>query len=248
MRARKGQSPLLFLGAATLLMAAPAAAKPIKVPYVPVKESSKDAKDAKEEAKADGRDAPDADLARRFAKDLQCDSGRDAQRQFCSVARIGLDDFATPKEVTSYLGLSVQLRPDQTARQAVGEEAELTALHIGPGSARVSTVSPSDDDETQQINKVMATLSSVLKGSPGGRDVIPISADFLDFLKQERKTRGYPLQIDKRHARFSAQIPTRVYRVTQPGGQQVYVVVQADKSAPGAAFVSVYPVVRVGGT
>jgi len=180
-----------------------------------------------------------SELAQRFAHALDCGPGkRDLNRHWCPVTRIGKDSFATPAQTTTYLGLSVTLRPNDEVRKAVLEHTEVAALHLGPTGVRLTSLRPSNEQEKQDMLPILLSIGNALKS--GSSDSIAMSAGLNGFLTGESKKPGYPLRVGKDSAEYTGKLPAQIYRVQVQAGLFAYVVVE---TAPDGRFVSIFPVV-----
>lgn len=179
-----------------------------------------------------------SELPKRFSQDIQCEAGkRDVNRHWCAVTRIGKDDFALPKETTTYLGLSVPLKPGDPVRASVLGRTSVSALHLGPGGARLTSLKASNPQEEQEMLPVLIAIGVTLKGE--SKAPIAVSSGLWGFLKGEQGKPGYPLKPDKTSADYTGKLPSTLYRVNTQSGA-VYVVVE---TAPDGNFVSVFPIV-----
>lgn len=180
------------------------------------------------------------ELPKRFSQDIQCEAGkRDVNRHWCAVTRIGKDDFSLPKETTTYLGLSVPLKPGDAVRAAVLGRTSVSALHVGPGGARLTSLKASNPQEEQEMLPVLVAIGVTLKGE--SKEPIAVSAGLWGFLKGEQSKPGYPLKVEKTSADYAGKLPSTLYRVSTQSGA-VYVVVE---TATDGTFVSVFPIVEL---
>lgn len=180
------------------------------------------------------------ELAARFSQELRCEAGqRDVNRHWCAVTRIGKDEFAAPKQTTTYLGLTVPLKPGDSIRPTVLERTAVVALHLGPTSARLTSLKASNPQEEKEMLPVLIAIGLALKGE--SQAPIPVSAGLWGFLRSEQQQPGYRLKTQKTSAEYAGKLPSAVYRVNTTAGG-VYVVVE---TAPDGQFVSVFPVVEL---
>src|SRR5262245_2631305 len=111
-------------------------------------------------ARADGLDDAAADVVKRFAAELDCaNASKDPLRAWCAVLTIGKERYAPPPDVTTFVGVSVALRVGAKVRQALLDSVTLSALHLGPKSARVTSVRPSSEAEKQDLAKVVFSVA-----------------------------------------------------------------------------------------
>lgn len=180
------------------------------------------------------------ELPARFAQELRCEAGqRDLNRHWCAVTRIGKDELAVPKQTTTYLGLTVPLKPGDAIKRTVLERTSVVALHLGPTSARLTSLKASNPQEEKEMLPVLVAIGLALKGE--SQAPIPVSAGLWGFLKSEQQQPGYRLKTTKTSAEYAGKLPSTIYRVNTAAGA-VYVVVE---TAPDGQFVSVFPVVEL---
>lgn len=180
------------------------------------------------------------ELPARFGKEIQCEAGqRDVNRHWCAVTRIGKDEFSAPKELTTYLGLTVPLKPDEAVRPAVLGRTAVVALHLGPSSARLTSLKASNPQEEKEMLPVLLAIGVTLKGV--SKAPIPVSEGLWGYLQSEQRKPGYPLEASKTSAKYAANLPSSIYRVNTQAGA-VYVVVE---TARDGQFVSVFPIVEL---
>ncbi len=177
-------------------------------------------------------DAESADVGKRFAAEIKCD-GKDLERAWCPVTKAGSQAFQAPATVTTFLGLSAEIPDGQPVVAALLKTTSVSALHLGPTTARLTSLRPSNEDEKKQMLPVLMALANALKNNT--KDPIAISTDLGGYLDGERAKPGRPLSIGKQSADYMALVPSRLYRVGN-----VYVGVERAK---GGHFISVFPIV-----
>ncbi len=186
-----------------------------------------------------GAEAP-SQLSARFSQELHCEVGkRDVNRHWCAVTRIGKDEFAAPKQTTTYLGVTVPLKADDAIRRTVLDRTAVAALHLGPAGARLTSLKASSPQEEKEMLPVLVAIGLTLKGEIQGP--IPVSPGLWGFLRSEQSQPGYPLKTSKTSAEYVGKLPASIYRVNTAAGA-AYVVVEA---ASDGQFVSVFPIVEL---
>jgi hypothetical protein len=183
-------------------------------------------------------DATVASVARRFAAELKCGpASKDPHRGWCPVGGLDKAGFSAPAQAQVLLGLTVELADGAKVPASLLEHVRLGVLSVGPSSARITDLRPSNKDEEKELAGVIFELGKALKGQDKAA-VIPVSKGLAGYLQGEGRKPGRPLRTGAGGAHFTGQIPARLYRLTgQPYGD-AYVVVE---QAPNGIFVSIYP-------
>jgi len=177
-------------------------------------------------------DAETAAVGKRFAAEIKCDT-KDLNRAWCAVPKAGSQAFEAPATVTTYLGLSTEVPDGAGIVDALLKTTSVSALHLGPTTARLTSLKPSNEDEKKQMLPILMALANALKN--GSKDPIAISADLGGYLDGERAKAGRALTVGPKGADYMAMLPSKLYRVGA-----VYVGVERSK---GGHFVSVFPIV-----
>lgn len=153
----------------------------------------------------------------------------------CLVIVSGL----THPRITSYFGISVPLfKNEKNLKKAFLDRTELAILHLGPKTAKVTTLTPSSPKESQQLVSVLMQVAIILK--TGNKQSIEVFPDLAAALTTEQTKTLYPLTIKEQFASFQAKLPTSLYCVQSPSGL-IYVSIGTDGNK--GWHVSVFPAV-----
>lgn len=177
-----------------------------------------------------------AALARAFASALNCGSGDDPLRVWCSVAEIGTAAFVAPKDVQALSGMSVVLPRGTSIRAALLKNLRFSVLALSAKQAFLQELRPENAEERQEILGGLMAVTSALKL---GGAVAPLSAGLAGEVKNLRAglaQKGHPLKDEGKRATYTAQTPSEVYFVDSK--RRAYVVIER---APDGLFVSLFP-------
>ena len=178
-----------------------------------------------------------ADVARRFAAELECGKPEKARKQpaflhrhWCAAAGLDKAGFTAPASRRTWLGVSVGLKPDDKVVPAVLGTTGLAILTAGPEGVLVTDLRPSNDKEQQELGMVVASLAFVLKGKA---KAVEVSAGLAGFLKSFDKKALHPVSAGAYHAKM----PSRIYSARGSFGAGYLVLEQA----PDGIRLSLFP-------
>ncbi len=175
---------------------------------------------------------PSAAVVKKFAAELKCDAASsDVLRSWCAVTKLGAQPFVPPKALTTYVGMTTALVPGAGVRDSLLSKLSMAALHLGPGTVRLTGIKPDNEDEKRQMLDATIRVSAVLKGKASSVDIDPGLAD---YLKSQQAKPGYKLEPGARSAKFTGQIPSEIFQVGE-----VYVVLEY---ATDGVFVNIFPI------
>lgn len=182
-------------------------------------------------------DAPDAATGKRIAGAIKCDAAaKDPLRAWCAATLQGTTAVALPAATETYFGITLELRPDGDVRKALLENVSASALHVGPGGAKIMTIKPDNAGEQKEIAEAIMSAAAALKGLTL---VVEVPAGLYGFLKSEQKKPLHPVTRKPTHGEFTGKIPARIYRTAT-----AWVVIE---DAAQGKFVNVYPAVPLRG-
>ncbi len=196
-------------------------------------------------------DAAAAELAGRFTQVLKCEPGKkDAGRHLCALTRLGKDPIWTPGVVSTYLGVSIKIKPGadpKTELKKIGTEPlSMVALHLAAGSARVEQLGAAVAIDKPQPG-LITDLQNQLKGDK--KDVLNVPPELVSKLREDRKKARGPLKLDKGFAEFTGPAATRLYRTdlapvigSTTGAVPAFVTVEA---AADGQQLSIFPATAV---
>jgi hypothetical protein len=183
-------------------------------------------------------DATVADLAKRFDTELECAKPEDTRkvgtrvhRYWCPMAALPKATFAAPKARRTLLGVAIALRKGTAVVDAILGSTDLAVLAVGPEGALVTSLTPSDEKEKQELGRVVFSLGLVLKGKA---QAVEIPADLAGFLKSFDAKPLHPVKAGA----YEAKLPSRIYSVKGSFGEGFVVIEQA----PEGARVNLFPV------
>ena len=172
-------------------------------------------------------------ISARFATTLTCDpKSKDLDRGWCPVAHLAQAKYLPVKAPNSALGLSMELPDEGELRRLLLDTTSLSALHLARGTARVTSLKPSSEQEKADLLPVLYDVALALKGM--GQSV-SVTRDLNAFLSTERAKAGYPLKAAGKSMEYAGKLPARLYQL-----KNAFVVIE---SAPSGYFVSVFPAV-----
>ncbi len=181
-----------------------------------------------------------ADAVKSFSAEIQCGpNSQDVWRLWCPVTLLGKTAFSAPSAPTTLVGISMSLHQNAKVIPALQQTTDLAVLTLSSGSAKVTDLRPSNEQEKQELIQVLMSLSTSLKGM-SKKDPIPVTSGLADFLKGENSKSGNSYKVDKNSAVYSAKLPTRIYKVPNPVYGDAYVAVE--QAADGLA-ISIFPTV-----
>ena len=175
-------------------------------------------------------------IIERFRKELKCDA-KDAKspyRAWCAVAAPGDKQLKLPATLTTYVGIAAEIHDGEPLPKVLDATTEPAALHLGPKTAIVSYLKPSNDAESKALMPVVFAIGNALK--EGVTTPLPLPKDLVTFLDGERAKPGHALSTVGNIGHFNGKLPAEIRRVGN-----VYVVIETvDKGG----FVSLIPVVE----
>ena len=163
----------------------------------------------------------------------------DALRSWCPVAAAPTSGFAFPVTPTTYVGITAAVKSGTAARSALLGDVSVSALSVGGGRVKVTSITPDNEGEKKTLAATAALISQVLKGgSTGNVRVGAALAGFLNGLMKDLSTKGYPVAVSGgKPASFTGASPSEIALVN--GKVDAYVVLEHAKDG---TWVNVFPI------
>jgi hypothetical protein len=171
---------------------------------------------------------------------LDCSAAsNDALRAWCVVVAAPASGFTFPTTPTTYVGITAAVKTGTAARSALLESVTVSALSVGGGRIKVTSIKPDNEGEKKTLAATAALVSQALKGaSTGNIKVGAALAGFLDGLKKDLATKGYPVApVGGKPASYVGASPSEVVLVQ--GKVDAYVVLE---HASDGTWVNVFPI------
>jgi hypothetical protein len=176
--------------------------------------------------------ADPAGVAKRVAAEIKCDDASDLLRSWCPAARIGqADAVRLPKTPTTFVGVTIALKANASVRKAALDNLSLSALHLGTDGARLTAITPSNEEERKPILEAAMQVTAVLKGKA---NAIKLSSDLAGFLASQLKKPRHPLTMGAKSATWKSENPAELFQVGD-----VYVVIETTSDGD---WVNVFPI------
>lgn len=186
-------------------------------------------------------------VAKKFETALDCKkSSRDVLRPFCLVRASSQSEwarwvsFTPPDTLTSYGGIGVFVpssASDKEIRTLLLEKAHPVVLHIDPMQAKVQTLTPSNEQEKQDLARLVMQVSIALKKMAITNVSIPKDMDA--FFSSERKKPLYAMTTGEGTGVLSnAKMNTTLEEASFENGLHAYVVYEQAKDG---VYVSLFP-------
>lgn len=177
-------------------------------------------------------------IAARFNSELKCGDAvkksdpPNPMRVWCAVGQTGNAPLVVPKDITTFVGIAAEVHDGKPLSSVLGETTSPAALHLGPKTAIVTYIKPSNDEEAKQLVPVVMEIGTALKD--GMKQPLTLPKDLVSFLAGERLKPGHDLTFSGQKATFAGKLPAEIRRVGE-----VYVVIEL---AEGGGFVSLLPI------
>ncbi|MEO8801550.1 MAG: hypothetical protein ABI551_26910 [Polyangiaceae bacterium] len=166
-------------------------------------------------------------------------SSKDPLRAWCPATHLSSSGFSFPTAPTTYVGISVAVKTGTPLRSALLDDVTVTALALGNGRVRVTSIKPDNASEKKALASTAMAVAAALKGmSPGNIAVGSDLAGFLDSLRAQLPTKGYAAAASSgKPASYTGATPSEIALVK--GSVDAYVVIE---HAPDGTWLDVYPV------
>lgn len=187
-----------------------------------------------------------------FAASLDCGPDTvDFDREWCAVTQIGESDvpFTVPTKNKVYVGFSVPFVKGQTLIEAL-PSMTVSALHIGPDSARLHDMIAETDAEEEDLLFMIVGISTTLKNMGTKPDTIMVPTSFYTLV-QEYAEEPFALTYDETGGKYPSGMPAMIYRVSNGEQGDVYVVIETPVdlqkylNGDSGVYVSIYPIIDI---
>lgn len=195
-----------------------------------------------EESQSDALTSHTQPVQTAFSEAFDCsEDSQDLQRNWCPVTLIGSQDLILPQAKESYLGLSMSYADYLDPVEQAYNSTHLVVLHISEEEARLTELTPENEEEEMDIAEVVFNLSKILKD--GDQTAAVARGDLLDFLKSEQENPGYALINNGSSAEFmnKSNLQGTIFYVEGSPYGSAYVVLEEDFN--GNFYISVFPIV-----
>lgn len=180
------------------------------------------------------------ELGKRVLREVDCAEA--SVRYVCPLALLPGVPFEPPRELESWLGVTLVVRNSRSLADGTVESESLSRVTFSPEGITVGTLRPSAPSEKLALGRILGDTARAAKGVITLIEVPQGLADYLGIPPEE----SWPLQREEAGWSFNGAHPARVYKVPAEAGRpEAYVVIEA---AQGGAFVTVAPIVAWGGT
>ena len=179
-------------------------------------------------------------LAERFSTFDCSDGSTDVNRHWCPIALAGTGGFTAPDHSQIRLGLSLALPAGARPQDVVLNRTTLAVLYIGPEGAKVTTLTPSNEQEARDLARVITSVALSLKGM--GPNSVSAKPDLLAYLNSQ-STDLHPLTDNGRSSSFTGlHTGGDIERVHGTQWGDAYVVIE---TVSDGTHVSVFPDVGI---
>ncbi len=175
-----------------------------------------------------------------LAATLDCaPTSKDLLRAWCPATHFAGSGFSFPSAPTTYVGISVAVKTGTALRSALLDDVTVTALALGNGRVRVTSIKPDNASEKKALASTAMAVAVALKGlSPGSIAVGSDLAGFLDSLRAQLPTKGYAVVASSgKPASYTGATPSEIALVR--GNVDAYVVIE---HASDGTWLNVYPI------
>jgi hypothetical protein len=171
---------------------------------------------------------------------LDCGAAsQDPLRAWCVAVAEPTSGFNFPATPTTYVGITAAVKAGTPVRSALLGAVTVSALSVGAGRIKVTSITPDNEGEKKTLLKTAALISNVLKSaSTSNVEVGAALAGFLDGLKKDLATAGKPVAATSgKPASYAGANPSEVALVQ--GKVDAYVVLE---HANDGTWLNVFPI------